>query len=169
MATSNNSLFNHFKNFVLLPGTVTIIIPLLLYNYTEPFIPMNVGKLNWLGWMIMAFGALFLFWSIILFDRLGKGSLAPWNPTSNLVIQGPYRYVRNPMIVGVLNILIGEGLAFGQVNILLWSIAFFFMNSIYFTFKEEPELEERFGEEYLKYKRNVSRWVPRISPYNPTL
>lgn len=168
MSKEHNTLFNHIKNFVLLPGTVAIIIPLLLYHYTTPLIPMNVGKLSWLGWIILIFGLLFLFWSIILFYRIGKGTLAPWNPTSNLVISGPYRLVRNPMIVGVLNTLIGEGLAFGQVNILYWAILFFFMCSAYFVFVEEPELEKRFGEDYVKYRRNVSRWVPRIIPYKPS-
>jgi protein-S-isoprenylcysteine O-methyltransferase Ste14 len=69
------------------------------------------------------------------------------------------------MILGVLTILMGEALVFTSINIFFWCIIFFSINNIYFVLYEEPNLEERFGEEYMEYKKNVPRWIPRISKY----
>ena len=104
---------------------------------------------------------------ISLFIRIGNGTLAPWNPTRKFVIAGPYRYVRNPMIIGVLIVLFGESVAILSFNIFLWALAFFIMNNIFFTLYEEPNLVKKFGKEYQEYKRKVSRWVPRLKPYSP--
>ncbi len=93
------------------------------------------------------------------------GTLAPWAPTQRLVISGPYRYVRNPMITGVVLILLGEALYVGSGAMLLWAIWFFCMNTAYFIFLEEPSMTRRFGEDYLRYKKNVPRWLPRLRPY----
>jgi protein-S-isoprenylcysteine O-methyltransferase Ste14 len=100
-------------------------------------------------------------WCISLFARVGKGTLAPWDPTSNLVAVGPYRYTRNPMITGVLTTLVGEALLTGSRWIGLWALTFFTMNHLYFLALEEPGLESRFGESYAEYKRTVPRWSPR--------
>jgi protein-S-isoprenylcysteine O-methyltransferase Ste14 len=93
---------------------------------------------------------------------MGKGTLAPWNPTQNLVIEGPYKYVRNPMISGVFFILISEALFFSSANILLWAVLFFLINTVYFILKEEPDLEKRFGDAYRQYKKDVPRWLPKM-------
>jgi len=81
------------------------------------------------------------------------------------VIVGLYRYARNPMIIGVLLVLIGESLAFLSMKIALWTITFFIINNIYFVLYEEPGLEKRFGKEYLDYKRKVKRWIAGTKPY----
>lgn len=69
------------------------------------------------------------------------------------------------MILGVLIVLIGESILFLSVNIFVWAVIFFLINNIYFSLYEEPNLEERFGDEYREYKKNVLRWLPRRSPY----
>ena len=102
-----------------------------------------------------------------LFARIGRGTLAPWDPTRHLVVEGPYRHVRNPMITAVLAVLAGEAALFGSPPLLIWCAAFFAINHVFFRLHEEPGLERRFGEEYRAYKRNVPRWLPRRAPWAP--
>ena len=91
----------------------------------------------------------------------------PWYPTRKLVTVGVYRYVRNPMILSVLLLLVGESLLFASYGISALAILFFVINSIYFVYSEEPGLEQRLGEEYREYKCNVPRWIPRRKPWHP--
>lgn len=146
---------------LILPFTVLVVVP----YFIEPnwkwagTIPVSLG----LAFGVM--GMLLLVWCIILLGRVGRGTLAPWSPTKRLVVVGPYRYVRNPMIVGVLLQLLAESVAFGSCPIAVWLLAFFCVNTIYFKFLEEPDLERRFGEDYRKYCSEVGRWLPRLSPY----
>jgi len=118
-------------------------------------------------WRAVAGGALVLAgvvmwaWTVVLFARLGRGTLAPWDPTSRLVVEGPYRHARNPMITAVLAVLLGEALVVGSTGILIWAGAFFVVNWIWFALVEEPGLEERFGDEYRAYAAAVPRWLPR--------
>jgi protein-S-isoprenylcysteine O-methyltransferase Ste14 len=102
-----------------------------------------------------------------LFSRAGKGTLAPWHPTSRLVVEGPYRHMRNPMITAVAILLVGEAVLFGSLAILAWVGLFVAVNFAWFLFGEEPGLERRFGDEYRAYKRSVPRWIPRRSPWRP--
>ncbi len=78
---------------------------------------------------------------------------------------GPYRYVRNPMISGVLAILLGETLAFWSASLLTWFVVVFAVNAIYMPLVEEPDLSRRFGQDYDRYRANVRRWVPRLRPW----
>ena len=94
--------------------------------------------------------------------RIGRGTLAPWDPTRQLVAAGPYRHVRNPMISAVLAVLIGEALVFASASLGLYAAIFFAINWLYFVLHEEPGLERRFGESYRRYKRAVPRWLPRF-------
>jgi protein-S-isoprenylcysteine O-methyltransferase Ste14 len=105
--------------------------------------------------------------TILTFIRIGRGTLAPWSPTRKLVVGGMYAYVRNPMILGVITVLVGESLMLSSVGILTWAILVFLINTVYFVFSEEPGLEKRFGEEYREYKRDVPRWIPRRKPWRP--
>ena len=108
-----------------------------------------------------------MIWTATLFARIGKGTLAPWDPTARLVVAGPYRHVRNPMISGVLAVLLGEAALFGSLPLLVWFGAVFALNAIYFPLVEEPGLRERFGEDYERYRANVPRWLPRFRPWEP--
>ena len=98
--------------------------------------------------------------TIFRFITIGKGTLAPWFPTGKLVVTGLYKYVRNPMIIGVLMVLPGEAIAVLSLSILLWMFIFFLINHLFFLLYEEPNLEKRFGEEYSSYKKRVPRWIP---------
>jgi protein-S-isoprenylcysteine O-methyltransferase Ste14 len=161
--------WRHVKAIGLLPAMVTIAIPAVI---------LVTGGTN-LGWgleapwsvlPVFAGAALVLcglavwWWTVRLFAREGEGTLAPWDPTRKLVVAGPYRYVRNPMITGVLLVLLGEAALFGSPWILVWALAFFAVNAAWFPLVEEPGLVERFGDEYEQYRRHVPRWVPRLTP-----
>jgi protein-S-isoprenylcysteine O-methyltransferase Ste14 len=77
--------------------------------------------------------------------------------------------MRNPMITGVVIVLIGEAFLYQSEQVLFWAGIFLIINHLYFIFKEEPDLSKRFGEEYITYKRAVPRWLPRFKPYKPEL
>jgi protein-S-isoprenylcysteine O-methyltransferase Ste14 len=156
------SFAKHILSFIL-PISVLVIIPLWI---EQDISPVNISALL-TGLVIICLGLSLMIVTISLFIRIGKGTLAPWNPTRKFVIAGPYRYVRNPMITGVLIVLFGESVAILSFNILLWSLAFFIINNIYFTLYEEPNLLRRFGKEYQEYKSKVPRWIPRLEPYCP--
>jgi protein-S-isoprenylcysteine O-methyltransferase Ste14 len=156
---ANASLIAHLRDILLLPFTVTVVIPYLICEKTDTSIPPFYFKL--VGIAIGIVGLVLFFYTVILFRLIGKGTLAPWSKKQKLVVEGPYRYCRNPMISGVLFVLIAEGLWFFSTAILLWALAFFAINTLYFLFAEEPALERAFGDEYRQYKRRVPRWIPR--------
>jgi len=97
----------------------------------------------------------------LLFARIGRGTLAPWDPTRRLVVVGPYRHSRNPMITAVGTMLAGEAMFFHSIRIGAWLLLFAAINQTYFLLLEEPGLAARFGEEYERYRRAVPRWLPR--------
>ena len=118
--------------------------------------------------MIFSAAGLYLFIiTVRVFIRIGNGTIMPWDPTRKLVVAGVYRYVRNPMILSVLFLLVGEAIFFASYGIAALAILFFVINSIYFVYSEEPGLEKRFGAEYRGYKKNVPRWLPRWKPWEP--
>jgi protein-S-isoprenylcysteine O-methyltransferase Ste14 len=121
-----------------------------------------------LGGALIAAGFALWLWTVRLFARVGRGTLAPWDPTRRLVVQGPYAHVRNPMISAVVATLLGEAALFGSPGILILAAAFLVINHTFFLVHEEPGLERRFGEEYREYRLAVPRWVPRRTPWTPT-
>jgi len=147
----------------ILPVIVLILVPLAI----ETNVSINHILSLLTGLFIMCMGLYIMTMTISLFIRIGKGTLAPWSPTRKLVIHGLYRHVRNPMIMGVLIVLIGESIAILSMNILIWAVIFFIINNLYFVIYEEPNLEKRFGDEYQDYKKNVPRWIPRLKPFEP--
>lgn len=89
-------------------------------------------------------------------------------PTRRLVAVGPYRYMRNPLITGVVTMLAGEALFYCSREIAIWVVTFIAINQIYFVLLEEPGLERRFGAAYLEYTSAVPRWIPRTTPWKNT-
>lgn len=168
------AFLRHLLSIVLLPMTVIIIVPGLILTVWEkgsvfsrissPF--FGLGKLASVVLILMGF-ALFA-WCETMFARIGRGTLAPWDPPRHLVVKGPYQFVRNPMIISVGLILIGQALFWGSWGIGVWACLFIVMNHFYFLFSEEPGLEKRFGNLYRDYKANVHRWKPRIRPWKGT-
>jgi protein-S-isoprenylcysteine O-methyltransferase Ste14 len=154
------NVLNQLFSFIL-PVTVLILVPLDI----EPNISVHNILALVAGIFIISIGLCIMIITITKFIKIGKGTLAPWSPTRKLVIDGMYRYARNPMIIGVLIVLIGESIAVLSLNIFEWAVIFFFINNLYFVLLEEPLLEKKFGAEYKEYKKNVSRWIPRLKPF----
>jgi protein-S-isoprenylcysteine O-methyltransferase Ste14 len=98
---------------------------------------------------------------------VGEGTIAPWDPPQRLVVRGVYRHVRNPMITGLCLVLLGEALLAASLPLLGLFAFGVIINVIYIPLSEEPGLARRFGDDYLTYKRNVPRWIPRLKPWQP--
>jgi len=128
-----------------------------------------VSSIVWLprtlGGLLFSSGLVLFAWCVKLFAFVGKGTLAPWDPTRRLIAGGPYRYVRNPMISGVASMLTGEALICGSWVLAGWVFIFLCINHVYFLLSEEPALERRFGDDYRLYKMNVPRWIPGRRPW----
>jgi len=160
------------RAIALLPGAVTVAVPAALLIGTGAHVGWGLEGAAavlpvLLGLALIAAGLALWLWTVRLFARVGEGTLAPWDPTRRLVVRGPYRHVRNPMIAAVLAVLAGEAALFGSVPLLIWCAAFFALNQVWFVLHEEPGLESRFGDEYRAYKRNVPRWLPRRAAWPP--
>jgi protein-S-isoprenylcysteine O-methyltransferase Ste14 len=162
------------RAIALLPGAMTVLLPAALI-YVQGGPKIAFGLTTPLAAIVVLAGAALLVVGLVLFYRtvslfaaVGRGTLAPWDPTRRLVVLGPYRHVRNPMITGVLSVLLAEGLILGSVSILVAGAIFFAVNATYIPLVEERGLIERFGDSYLAYKRNVPRWIPRLRPWSRT-
>jgi protein-S-isoprenylcysteine O-methyltransferase Ste14 len=143
----------------VLPGTVTLVIPaLIVWLFGSNVQPVSAV----LGALLVVAGLFLVAWTIRLFVTVGRGTLAPWDPTSKLVVRGPYRHMRNPMITGVGTILAGEALLFRSWGIAIELAIFALVNAIYFPLVEEPGLRRRFGTDYEEYCARVPRWLPRV-------
>ena len=165
-------LWRHLRAIVLLPAMVLVVSPLVILYFTEDIhigwgqdAPLSVLPVA-LGAALMLAGLAFVGWTVAMFQSRGEGTLAPWDPTRRLVVVGMYRYVRNPMISGVLCVLLGEAALLGSLAILIWFVLFFLLNAIYIPMSEERGLEQRFGDEYQRYKEHVPRWLPRLTPWD---
>lgn len=155
--------------FIILPFTVTVLIPVLLHvnlpiELTGPVFDFP-GR-RWFVLIPVAIGLILLYTTNILFVREGRGTLAPWSAPEKLVIKGPYRHMRQPMIAGVCLILVGEILFFASWAAVIWFSVFLIGNLIYIPLLEEKKLLHRFGDQYHLYRQNVRSWIPRIKPWD---
>jgi protein-S-isoprenylcysteine O-methyltransferase Ste14 len=161
----------HFLAIALLPFTVTVLVPAWLARRNGVVISLGSSftdvALQSVGLAIGAIGLLLFATSLGQFVMRGHGTLAPWDPPKHLVVEGPYRYVRNPMISGVVLILVGEALVLRSAVHGWWAFTFFCINSIYIPLLEEPPLRSRFGGAYVEYCRHVGRLIPRLQPWTP--
>jgi protein-S-isoprenylcysteine O-methyltransferase Ste14 len=159
------SVWRQLPAIALLPVMVAVVVPALVLWLSGA--ELGPWPLAAVGVALTALGLVLVIWTATLFARIGRGTLAPWDPTARLVVAGPYRHVRNPMISGVLTVLLGEAALFGSLPLLVWFGAVFAVNAIYFPLAEEPGLHRRFGEDYERYCANVPRWLPRFRPWEP--
>lgn len=97
-----------------------------------------------------------------LFLTIGQGTPAPFDPPQKFVVRGPYRYVRNPMWLGMLIAHLGVAFFLTSPTLLVLTLIFFILAHPYLVLREEKELEERFGEAYRQYKSTVPRWIPKF-------
>jgi len=163
--------FRAIRSAIALPLVLLTIVPAIILWSTKSFQP-GWGYPDWrayalgaLGLLVLGLGLVLLGATIRLFANVGEGTLAPWDPPQKLVVVGPYRYVRNPMHSGAFMALYGEGLLFGSMPLLVFVTVVFVFHWAYIPLMEERWLTNKFGEEYRLYKRNVPRWIPRVTPW----
>ncbi len=158
------------RAILILPGNVLVAVPALVLWLSgwSPAAwqasPAAFGALA-LTVVLAGVGLTLMVRTVGLFLRRGKGTPAPWDPPRKLVVEGVYRHVRNPMISGVICVLLAEALAFRSWPLGVWAAVFVAVNMLYVPFSEEPGLERRFGAAYGTYKANVPRWIPRLLPW----
>ena len=159
-------------SIIILPVTVLVLVPWAILRITNDVcyawactFPLSIVRMVVAVLLIGAGLALFL-WTNGLFIARGKGTLAPWDPAQTLIIEGPYRYMRNPMIAGVLLVLLGEGVLFTSIPILVWFFIFLGLNLVYLPLSEERGMRARFGEDFDLYRENVPAWIPREEPWD---
>lgn len=164
-------LVRHLLSVAVLPFTVTVVVPVWLartngISVTPGNTPLRIFA-QIAGLLLLAVGLPLFAASLRRFATEGEGTLAPWDPPRRLVIRGPYRYVRNPMISGVVFILFGEALVLLSEPHLVWALIFLGANFLYIPLFEESGLRRRFGDSYVNYCRHVPRLFPRLRPWEP--
>lgn len=154
-----------------LPGVVVVAIPVWIAqrNHTTFTRPSDSGSLMLVvgGAGLLAVGIALFAASLGYFWVRGRGTLAPWDPPREFVVEGPYRFVRNPMISGVIFLLAGEACLLRSWPHAEWVALVTVINLIYIPLVEEPMLAARFGEPYRRYKRAVRMFAPRLRAWRP--
>ncbi len=147
---------------LVVPGTVTLWLPLYLYPAQLRFNSAAMNGLALLAIVLIVLGAVGYFWCAWDFAFAGRGTPAPIDPPKVLVARGLYRFVRNPMYISVLLVLVGESLLFRSLALLRYAVFWFAIVYLFVVLYEEPALKQRFGASYEEYRRRVWRWIPRI-------
>jgi len=164
-------LIRHLLSIAALPFVMAVVVPTWIARRDHitpsigPTLPLVLVQIG--GVIALVIGVILFVSSLRRFATEGKGTLAPWDPPRQLVVHGPYRYVRNPMISGVIFILLGEAMLLLSKGHLWWALTFFAINAVYIPLFEEPQREGRFGDSYREYRRHVPRMLPRLRPWQP--
>lgn len=145
---------------VLVPGTVAVLLPYRIINRSGEALVVDPVRLL-LAAPLMILGAATYFWCLWDFAVTGRGTPAPIDPPKHLVVRGLYRYVRNPMYVGVLLVIAGWAALFGSGTVLWYGVMIALVFHLFVILVEEPTLRRQFGEAYEAYRGTVPRWVPK--------
>jgi protein-S-isoprenylcysteine O-methyltransferase Ste14 len=141
---------------ILVPGTVAVVIPRAIASDAA-----TPTLLSSIGFLPVALGVAIYLWCAGDFATAGQGTPAPIDAPKHLVVRGLYRFVRNPMYVGVMLILLGESLLFRSKRILVYAAVVFGFFNLFVILYEEPALTRKFGASYEEYLKSVPRWIPR--------
>jgi protein-S-isoprenylcysteine O-methyltransferase Ste14 len=126
---------------------------------------LGLEALRWLGGGLVAAGAIAVVDCFARFALEGLGTPAPVAPTQSLVVSGLYRYVRNPMYLGVVAAIVGQALLFGIAWLVLYALVVRTFFNAFVVLYEEPTLQRQFGSSYDSYRVGVGRWWPRLKPW----
>ncbi len=151
-----------FKNLVFtvfVPGTVAVLVPYRIVSRAGPGLVFDLSRLLWSA-PLFALGAGIYFWCLWDFAVTGRGTPAPIDPPTHLVVRGLYRYVRNPMYLGVLLVVAGWAVYSRSAGVVQYGLAVWVVAHLFVLLVEEPMLRHRFGVSYEAYCRAVRRWLP---------
>src|SRR2546430_6358355 len=129
-------------------GLIFIYLPGQLLSWAGIARPMATGPLQIAGMIIGGIGAAIALWCVFTFAAIGKGTPAPFDPPRRLVIEGPYRFVRNPMHIGAGLALAGAALFYQSLPLVGYTCFFFLVTHLFVLWYEEPTLRRTFGPEY---------------------
>jgi len=134
------------------------LLAALALNYVVPTATIVTAPYNALGAVIVAAGLALVIWAVRLFRRAGTTHL-PWGTPTALVADGPYRFTRNPMYLGMLLVLLGIAFFLGTLPMFLAPLAFYLTIDATAIPREEAMLTRSLGEAYVAYTRRVRRWL----------
>ncbi len=143
---------------LLVPGTAGVLIPLRIAARRIPAPMWEAWSM--LGLMLLAAGAGGYFWCLWEFAVTGRGTPAPIDPPRHLVIRGPYRFVRNPIYVSAVTVVLGWAAYFHSTEVFLYATVLAAAFHLFVVSVEEPTLRHKFGDSYAHYRHTVRRWLP---------
>src|SRR5271163_1250383 len=162
-----SALFVSALFLVIAPGFIAGLVPRWISGWRFEPRPDWWIALQVAGVLLLLTALSVLLECFARFALQGLGTPAPVFPTKHLVVKGLYRYVRNPMYVAVVTLILGQGLLFGNIQLLEYGAAVWVGFHLFVLAYEEPTLRGTFDREYQLYCANVSRWIPRPRPWNP--
>jgi protein-S-isoprenylcysteine O-methyltransferase Ste14 len=145
---------------LVVPGLGAVYAPwwILTHSGTQPTV------VAWPAVVVIVAGLALYLACLWLFANVGRGTPGPWDAPRRFVATGPYRWVRNPIYLAALLVVLGEAWLFGSIPLLVYAATISVACHLFVVAYEEPELHRRFGEEYDQYRRTVRRWLPRPPP-----
>jgi protein-S-isoprenylcysteine O-methyltransferase Ste14 len=153
--------------FVLAPGTVAGLLPWWISGWQLGNPAIGWFPIRIAGVLMAAAGTLTLLDSFVRFAMKGLGTPSPIFPTRHLVVSGLYRYVRNPMYLAVVAVILGQGMIFANTRLLEYGVLVWLGFHLFVVAYEEPTLWASFGQEYASFCNNVARWIPLRRPTRP--
>jgi protein-S-isoprenylcysteine O-methyltransferase Ste14 len=159
------AIFGTAAFLILAPGTVAGLIPWWIsrWRLRPPFLGFTPFRA--IGVLLMAAGIAVVLESFGRFALQGLGTPAPVFPTRHLVVNGSYRYVRNPMYVAVTSLILGQAVLLGDIHLIEYLVFPWLAAHLFVLTYEEPTLRRTFGAEYETYCAHVPRWIPRLTPW----
>jgi protein-S-isoprenylcysteine O-methyltransferase Ste14 len=151
--------------FFVAPCVIAGLVPWWISRWQATAFPGSVVLA--IGVVLAVGGLALLLDSFVRFATEGIGTPAPIAPTKNLVVRGAYRYVRNPMYVAVVSLILGQALMFASLPVAIYGAAVWLAFHLFVVFYEEPTLRGTFGPEYEAFAAAVPRWIPRATPHRP--
>ena len=142
-------------------GLLLIFLPARIVSSTGILQPSAIGAWQVAGMLLGASGAALALTCILTFVFVGRGTPAPFDPPRRLVVQGPYRLVRNPMYLGAGLALAGAALFYRSIPLLGYAGVFLLITHVFVVLYEEPTLRQTFERDYEAYCRRVGRWWPK--------
>jgi protein-S-isoprenylcysteine O-methyltransferase Ste14 len=152
--------------FVAAPGTVVGLVPWLITHWEITGSGPTWRVLQAIGAALIVAGLIPPVHAFVQFVKAG-GTPMPIAPTQRLVVTGFNRYVRNPMYLGLIVVMLGQALLFGSLALVGWAAAFWIITATFVRLYEEPTLVDEYDGEYEEYRRHVHAWLPRVHPWTP--
>src|SRR6202166_1992502 len=151
--------------FAVAPSSVAGLVPWWIthWEFRPPFFDLEATRA--VGILLIVAGLPGLVDSFARFALQGLGTPAPLAPTQNLVVTGLYRYVRNPIYVALVAVILGQAVLFGDWRLIVYGALWWLVLHVAVVAYEEPTLEQTFGKEYEAFRAAVPRWIPRMTPW----